>query len=43
MGCERSGKYAGKILLLLEKKKGIANELISTEQGFLKKLTKEDV
>lgn len=43
MGCERSGKYAGKILLLQEKRKGIAKELIGTEQGFLKKLTKEDV
>ncbi len=32
-----------KILLLQEKKKGIAKELISTEQGFIKKLTKEDV
>jgi non-specific serine/threonine protein kinase len=32
-----------KILLLQDKKKGIAKELISTEQGFIKKLTKEDV
>lgn len=32
-----------KILILQEKKKGIAKELISTEQGFIKKLTKEDV
>ena len=32
-----------KILLSQEKKKGIAKELISTEQGFIKKLTKEDV
>lgn len=32
-----------KILQLQEKKKGIAKELISTEEGFIKKLTKEDV
>ncbi len=32
-----------KILLLQEKKKDIAKELISTEKGFIKKLTKEDV
>jgi non-specific serine/threonine protein kinase len=32
-----------KILLLQEKKQNIAKELISTEQGFIKKLTKEDI
>ena len=32
-----------KILQLQDKKKGIAKELISTEQGFIKKLSKEDV
>lgn len=32
-----------KILQLQDRKKGIAKELISTEQGFIKKLTKEDV
>ncbi len=32
-----------KILQLQDKKKDIAKELISTEQGFIKKLTKEDI
>ena len=32
-----------KILQLQDKKKDIAKELLSTEQGFIKKLTKEDI
>jgi len=32
-----------KILQLQDKKKDVAKELISTEQGFIKKLTKEDI
>lgn len=32
-----------KILLLQNKKKALANELITTEEGFVKSLTKEDV